>query len=897
MKPLFTCLFLLFFSLVSAQPGEVLRYTINSGWRFSKGDFPDGANTTIDDSGWEQVDIPHTWNAADILDDAPNYYRGPAWYRKTLQIPAEYADKRVFVYFEGANQDASVYLNGNLLGSHLGGYTAFCFDLTPHIRFHKENVLAVRLNNSYNPDVPPVGGDLCHFGGIYRNVSLVFLNPVHFDLSWYASSGVFLKSRIENSKQAVVSIVSHLASTLNTGKMLRLQHHLLDAKGDTVFRTNSLLKIDKKSHFAHTTQEARFETPALWSPETPVLYTLESKLIDARTGEVLDVRRQATGFRTVGVNAQNLITINSEPCFIKGFGKHQDYAHSGYAVPDDVGRNDILAIREMGGNLVRSHYPLAPAVYDVCDREGVMVWGKIPIMDKITHSADFTTNTKHVLEELIWQNYNRPSFIFWGYACEIFGDMDWYWPKPQNPEAVDQHIVLTTAFSKDIEGFVRGIDSTRLTANDFHTDPTPDFYRRSGLTHLNQINGWNIYQGWYHNNLDSLAPVLNRFRGWNPELPFLLAEFGAGSDSRIHTYTPTIFDFSIEYQNLLHEHYLNVARQFPWLAGMCIWTLFDFQVESRGDVMPHINNKGMLTADRLKKDAFYLHKAWWGKEPFVHIASKDWSPRVEVADSAYVMRPVSVYSNCSSLVLYHNGNQLGIKPVHNGKAVWEVPFVQGQNLLEAVAASDTALSRDLALIEYVLLPSDMPKMGFPADELCINAGQSRTWFRDPVADDNWLPDRAYTCGSFGYTGGHTWTRWPGMTAWEGIREGISRNITGTDIDPVFQTFRIGAEEYRFDVPAGHYRLSLLFAEPFDDQTRRNAPTETGADKAGERIFDVLVNDVLVVSRLNLAEQYGVLKAVTIDVDVTAGMQGIRLRFAAQRGEPVVSGIKLLRVGS
>jgi beta-galactosidase len=856
------------FSLLNLQAQTRQKITINTNWKFHKGEISESSG----ENQWENVNIPHTWNAHDVLDDKPGIYTGVCWYKKKLFIPEHMQQKQLYIYFEGANQDATVFINDTEVGQHFGGYTAFCFNITDFVNPEKENILSVKLDNSLNPDVPPVGGDMERFGGIYRDVYLISLNDIHFDIGFFASSGVFVTTPKVDGKSAEIIIKSKIYNADN--QKLNVVHSLVNQKGTNV----QSVSTRTKSKTAES--KMKLEKPELWGPDNPILYTLKSQIINKK-GEILDEIFQQIGFRGLGADKDKGILLNGEPIFIKGIGKHQDYDKLGYAVPNEILRNDVVLLKKMGANLLRSHYPLDPITYDACDELGVMAWGKIPIMDKVNHTPEFMKNTKNMMQEVMYQNYNRPSFILWGFACEIFGDMDWYWPKPQDPEKVKENLKQTEAFSNEMEQFMREINPYRLTANDFHTDPTPEFYKKANQTSLQMVNGWNLYQGWYHNNLDSIDWAFKTFRAYNPEVPFLIAEFGAGSDTRLHAYEPTIFDFTTEYQDIFHEAYLNKVKNYDFVHGMCIWTLVDFQVAKRADAVPHINSKGMLRADRTPKDSYYLYQANWSKKPMVHIAARDWTKRKELVEGNTATRPIRIYSNQPEVELFLNGKTLGSKKIKQHIATWNVPFTEGENHLFAKAPHPSGHIVDHLDINFTFIPKDLQNSEFPKDGLCINAGQSRTFFIDDLTGNIWMPDKQFDKGNYGHQKGEYHRSWPHMQAWEGIREGVGQNIKGTAIDPVYQTFLTGIDEYTIDVPKGSYTITLLFAEPF-------------GTKAGERVFDVKVNGQVVFKELDLAKQFGNSVAVERSAEIAADENGIRIILSPVTGETVLNGIMLER---
>ncbi len=887
---------------LSAQTGTRKKTSINAHWKFHKGDYENVIYRDFDDSDWERVNIPHTWNAEDVLDDPPGYYRGICWYRKEFNVNPAERGRRVWLFFEGANQDAIVYVNGKYVGEHHGGYTAFSIDITDHVKYEEKNLLAVRLNNDWNPNIPPLGGDLCHFGGIYRDVYVITMEPVHFDMDLFASPGIMIDAPGLSEEQAIVRIRGKVKNDDDKSRKLAITHHVLDPGGEKVAKVETEMGLAPDEDTWFKLKTPTIKDPLLWSPELPALYKLKSAIRDAESGELLDEVTNSFGLKWIAVDADKGFLLNGEPYFIKGIGKHQDYKDIGYAVPDEINHLDIKLIKEMGGNMVRGHYQFDPVTYEACDELGVMTIPRLPVLDKINHTEAFAEGCKHMLKEMIYQNFNHPSVIIWEYFNEVFGDMDWYWEKPQDPEEVKKNLKATYELSVELENLVRRLDSTRLTEYVFHTDPTPEWYKEAGLTDLSFINGWNLYQGWYHNSLDSVGRSMDRFRKYNPEVGYIVSEFGAGSDPRIHTYEPTIFDFSIEYQEKFHQVYLEEIKSRPWVAGLCIWTLFDFQVDTRADAVPHINSKGLLAVDRKPKNAYFLYQAHWSDKPMVHISAEHWNKRIERVDGAnfdthenIAEREITVYSNVGVAELFHNGNSLGQKDIKNHMATWEVPFEQGVNQLEAKVVADDKVIKDYKEIEVSFLPDNMREFGFPGNNLCINVGQSRTYFMDDLTRNYWLHDQKYKENNFGHKNGRYYRIWNNMEAWQGIREGVGQNIKETNIDPVFQTFLVGVEDYQVDVPDGKYEVTLYFAEPFSKERRLDPKEKTGADGDGNRVFNVKINNTEVFHELNLADEYGESTAVKECVCIEAkDGKGISINLEPVKGEPVLCGVKVVK---
>lgn len=862
---------------------------INTCWRFHKGPVISGKCLTSPGNEWEYVNIPHTWNAEDVHADQQPYYRGECWYYKQFGLNRRDKGRRIYLFFGAANQDAIVFVNGRRAGEHFGGYTSFAIDVTSLVKCGPANSLLVKLSNALNQDLPPLAGDMMHFGGIYRPAYLLKVNPVHFDLS-DGASGVYIDTPRVSAGSATIRIRGFVQNSSGKVQKIKVRHEIFDPSGRRIGRPEKTLEIPAGERTSFEIAGLPVSRPALWSPESPSLYSVRSRLLDAAGRKILDEVANTIGIRSVAVDHMRGFLLNGKKYFIRGVGKHQDYQAVGYAVPEETIRADVRLIKETGANFTKSHYPLSPASYDEGDRLGVMSWARIPIMDKVNFTNVFYESSRRMTEEMIRQHWNHPSVVMWGSACEPLGDVDWFWPKPQDPVKVKEHLQLTCQFMKKLDDYIRQLDPLRPTANEFHTDPNPQWYVESGLSDVNSINGWNIYQGWYHASLKNLPNMMNRIERWEKDRAYFIAEHGAGSDTRIHTNQPTIFDFSTEYQSLFHQHHLKVLPKYPRNAGMVIWTFADFQATHQANVMPHYNNKGMVTADRKPKDVYYLIQAHWSGRPMVHIAASHWANRVAIANAgSKVRQPISIYSNLPQVELFHNCRSLGRKKMVDRHAAWTVPFVDGVNRLYARGAADGRAIEDFCRINFEFIGPDLRK-AFPS-RLCINIGQSRTFFTDPLTGNTWIPDRPYKKGLFGHVDGEYYRVWNQMPAWHGIREGVYAMIKGTDIDPVFQTFLVGATDYRIDAPAGAYRVHLHLTEPFAEACRLDAQARTGADRRGRRIFDIIINGRLCVENLNLAAQHGDCRAVIKSFDVSCGgAEGLRIWLRPVTGKPVLSGI-------
>jgi beta-galactosidase len=708
-----------------------------------------------------------------------------------------------------------------------------------------------------------------------------------------ASSGLFITTPEVSDEKASVKITGKVSNKSGNNKNIEIATHILSPNNKIVAKHKEKNTVPANEKADISLNFNKIENPVTWSPEDPALYTVITQILDTE-GNILDEIRQLLGFRWFSVDAKKGFFLNGKPYKIKGAARHQDYHGIGTAIPNDLQHKDMKLLKEMGANFVRiSHYPQDPAIYQACDKLGLIAWSEIPIVNEITLNDTFFNNCDHMLREMILQNYNHPSVMMWGFMNEVLGAVDWFWSdKPA--DSLDIHKKETGRLAKRLQNTIDKLDPGRLSVIAYHTDPNPQFYEEANLMHLVDMNGWNIYQGWYHNNLDSVGKYLDYFYSYHPERPLFISEYGAGSDPRIHTNNPTIFDFSTEYQDEFHKVYLREGNKRDFVAGFAIWNFIDFEREGRGDAVPHVNSKGVVTTEREPKDVYYLYQAYWSEKPMVHIASNHWTKRVRFSPEKSVNELIRIYSNQPEAELIHNGKSLGSKPVKNHEATWEVRFIDGNNQLEAAVKPQGKTIKDFIEIEMTVLPDNLSEMNEPFESLNINVGQSSTYFTEEITETVWVPDSKYREGLYGFQNGNYYRNWS-MVAWQDIREGVSQNIKGTTIDPVFQTFLVGVTNYKVHCPTGRYQVDLYFAEPFSENDRKDPAKETGADINGQRAFDVAVNEQIVIKNLNLSKEFGdsqaVIKSFFIEVK---NNKSIDIHLEPVKGQPVLSGVKIKR---
>jgi beta-galactosidase len=887
MKQIF--LLLLFGLLFMDSQAQVrCQYTINSNWKFCKGNIEAAAKGVK----WENVSVPHCWNIADVLDDEPGYYRDTACYKRDLYIPASWSDKEIFLVFDAIGISAGIYINGQLVGSHTGGYTAFNVPITKYLNFSDEgnskNQLFVRASNSYNKDIPPLSGDFTFFGGLYRDVHLIALDKVHFRMDQYNSQGVFWTTPKVSPESAELNVKGAFSNSFPRTRKVVVEHSVIDDAGKEVL-AYSEKHIAKSGESVNFGCNLKLDNPKLWSPEHPYLYRMISRLIV--DGQIVDQVENPLAFRWFKFDADNGFFLNGSPYKLIGASRHQDFATLGNALDDAVHIHDIELLKEMGGNFLRvAHYPQDEAVLEACDRLGILTSIEIPLVNRITESEAFFHNSEVMLREMMAQYYNHPSIIIWAYMNEIFLQT----PYEKGSAEFSHYLHSTNQLFTGLENIVRENDPYRYTMMVGHGGG--QIYSDAGLINIPKIFGWNIYTGWYDGKSSNIGKTMDKRHVLCQGVPILVTEYGADVDYRIHNFNPIRFDKSVEYAIDYHQEYIKAFNDRKFINGMVVWNLADFSSETRTETTPHINSKGLLTYDRKPKDTYRFYKANFWEKPYLEIGSKEWNFRTDqekVADDHFVEQPVQVFSNLKEIEFFQNGRSLGRKEVVNGFAIFKVPFKQGVNQLLVKSVFKGQAITDQANIEFSIVPRvlDDPEIPFPS--LNISLGDKR-FYTDYKNHENWFPAQQYFPGSWGYVGGEVYQ----MENSKRQNFGSDINIIDSDLDAVYATQQVGIDEFRFDVPDGIYVLVLHFCELSSNVDRQDLIYNLegkgdDTDDLGERLFSVTLNNKEFISDLSNKEELVPGKAISYKttVEVTDG-EGISVRFNATKGKSILNGIQL-----
>lgn len=674
---------------------------INNAWKFIREDQIEALNKTYNDENWETVNVPHTWNAIDGANGF-DFYKGACWYRKEFVI-GNLAGNRVFIEFTGSNSITDVYVNGQHLGQHRGGYSTFRFDITDVIEFGKKNTLAVKVDNTVVDDVYPQMADFTFYGGIYRDVNIIIANNVHFDLMDYGSQGVFVIQKEVSNEKASLIIKSRLVNDNEEDKKVRLWADIIDAEGKTITYATSEVMLTKGENKI-VEMPVEIEKPILWNGrKNPYMY--EAKVSMTSFNDTVDELSIPFGVRYFKVDAEKGFFLNGEHLPLHGVSRHQDRKDMGWAITQKEHKEDMELIKEVGATSIRlAHYQHSQCFYDLCDSEGMVVWAEIPFISVMSKNELEGINAKQQMVELIRQNYNHPSIMFWGIQNEIQISGE----RPELRKLVNELNELT-----------KKEDPTRLTtmANVmFVEDDDPYNY-------VTDILGYNKYYGWYQGKAEDFAGWLDGFHKINPKVKLGISEYGAEGILQYHNNDPKVNDYSEEYHALYHETVWKIFESRPYLWSTYVWNMFDFgaNIRDEGGVKGR-NNKGLITYDRkIKKDAFYMYKAHWSDEKFVHITSKRFVDRVDNEIT------VKVYSNCDKVTLYANGYEVATKAGDSKIFIFEnVALHDGLNEIKVVSNQDGVLLEDAARFNKV--SESNPSYEAPKVE---KGGVAANWFKMP----------------------------------------------------------------------------------------------------------------------------------------------------------------------
>ncbi|MDC7684149.1 glycoside hydrolase family 2 TIM barrel-domain containing protein [Asticcacaulis sp. BYS171W] len=645
---------------------------LDDGWRFVRQDVPAAKDTEFDDTGWQAVTLPHTFNAGDAGSGGDkargetegSYYRGPGWYRRMLDLTPE-AGRRYVLNFDGAALVTELWVNGQSIGRHDGGYAAFRFDITPALKPGK-NLIAVRVDNRRFPHIAPLTGDFIVFGGLYRKVSLISVPEAHISLGDHGGPGIYVTTKAIAPK-AMIGVKTLLTNDRAAPVKATVSTRILDATGKVVAMGTT--RHDLMAGQTLPVETAlRIARARLWAGRAdPYLYRVE---VSVTANGRRDTVAAPLGIRTVAVDKTGTFRLNGKPYRIYGTNMQQPGRYGkGTAVSDAEIAEDMQIMDEMGVTALRlAHMQHPKKVYEEADRRGILITTEVPLVDEIDNSDAFRDTTVAQMRELVAQNYNHPSVATWGLGNEL---------RVSSPQS--------NAVLAGLQATAKGMDPYRPT-NYAHCCLDDN----DAIANHSDTISYNRYFGWYWGEHADMGKWADDLHAKYPDRILGVSEYGAGASIKHQEdppkrTVPQSYWHPEQYQALYHEANWRELNKRPYLWSNFIWLAFDFPSFRRneGD-RPAINDKGLVTEDRkVRKDAWYWYQANWSEAPMVHITSRRDTPK----RAKFVT--VKIYTNQPEVSLTFNGQRLSPKKPDDHIATWDIELIEGDNTVTATAGAVT----------------------------------------------------------------------------------------------------------------------------------------------------------------------------------------------------------------
>lgn len=678
---------------------------LETGWEFTRNTFGNPWEMwTLPAAGWHNVQLPHCFNHHDACDPDAPAYRGQGWYRTKLKPENPFPGGRTLLHFGAAGQRTSVYAGNTLMGHNIGGYNEFVVDLTRAERNAKGEIpLAVLCDNSRDTSaIPSDVSDFNLYGGIYRHLRLVYIPAVALEL-------LHVRTDVTPGQPAQCSVHARLYNPESHTGPLDFTLTVTAPDGAPVHTASLTLQpwqdMRELEHFT-------IPAPQLWSPSSPALYQCELTL-RSRYGE--QTSKQRFGLRHIEFREHGPFFLNGEKLFLRGTHRHEDSAHRAAAVPDDVTRHEFRMIRDMGANFIRlAHYQQSEMVLDLCDELGLVVWEELPWCRAGDGDAALRANARHLLHLMIEQHYNHPAIVFWSLGNEE----DWPGIDPGDGQ------VTVPELMRQLQDIAHKQDPSRYTS----------FRRCTPAMQIPDVYSPSIWSGWYSGRYQDYQKTLESYREKVRRL--LHIEWGADSHARRHAeepygepYPPFVSasdtksteppilpivkyaEWSETYACDLYDWYLKTQETIPWFAGSAQWIFKDFSTPLRPEnPIPRVNQKGLVERDLTYKEGYFVFQSYWAEKPMVHIYGHTWPVRWGKPGQPRLVR---VYSNCDSAELFINGKSCGAKTRNSqdfpcAGLRWTIPFVEGANLLRAVAKKSGVTVSDEIHFTYQTTPWEAP---------------------------------------------------------------------------------------------------------------------------------------------------------------------------------------------
>jgi beta-galactosidase len=680
------------FLFVQSLFAQRMSIDFNKDWKFYLGNDSLASAKDYNDTKWRNLNLPHDWSIeSDFIKEAPATNQGGSlpggigWYRKTFTLPPSSREKIVSIEFDGVYKNSEVWINGTYLGKRPYGYVNFSYNLTPFLDFDGLNVIAVKVDNSQQPDSRWYTGS-----GIYRDVKLVMKNKISFQ-----ENGIYITTE-QNNNECKINIQSIIEAKQLNAEMYKINYVVTDASGkvipDNNFHTavmNSLQGNITKDLFTYS-----FKKPILWSPSNPYLYKLKASLYVE--GSLMDEIAIPFGIRHFNFDSEKGFSLNGKPLKLFGVCMHHDLGALGAAFNKEAARRQLKILKEMGCNAIRcSHNPPASEFLDLCDEMGFLVideafdmWAKRK--NKFDYHLYFKEWYQKDIEAMVLRDRNHPSVFMWSIGNEIREQFD----------------STGTTITKELTAIVKNLDPTRpVICALTETMPEKNYISQSNAL---DVLGFN-YKDYDYKELPKRFPgqkflatetasaletrgvyqfPADSIRIWPPNFKVQDTFSGGNKD-----YTSAAYDNTHAYWGNTHEKSWLAVKNNPHIAGAFVWSGFDYL----GEPMPYPNYPsrssyyGIIDLAGFPKDVYYMYQSEWSKKNVLHVFPHwSWNKGDMVDVWAY-------YNNADEVELYLNGKSLGVRKKNDTSlhVLWRVPFTPGT--LKAVSRKNgkTVLTKEV----------------------------------------------------------------------------------------------------------------------------------------------------------------------------------------------------------
>lgn len=620
-----------------------LKINFNDDWKFYMEDIPNVQQLGFQDGSWETVILPHTPKIEAL--DVCMHFQGICWYRKEFEVSSEFKHKKLFIEFEAAMHTAEVWINGKYKTTHKGGYLPFLIDISDDIYFDRENVIAVRLDNRDNYNIPPGRPleklDFCYFGGLYRNVymhvtdKLYITNPIHADK--IAGGGIFVTYPFVSRESANVKINTHVINEYDTNKEVSVITYLVDIEGNTVVASESGLQRLASSHDHTFIQELTVHNPILWDPDDPYLYKVHSFVKVEQ--QIVDEIETKIGIRKIEFQKPEGFIINGKPLRLRGVNRHQQYPYIGNAASDNAQYRDAKKIKEAGFNFIRlGHYPQSPAFLDACDELGLMVVEPTPGW-QWCKEGEFQELVKQNIRDMIRRDRNHPCVIMWETSLNETGT---YWEGASDEFYHECNMIAHEEYPTDqmfTSGDTMGRNNPQLVNYDVPYTQWDEETKSRPLDKLPYKMGLDREYGDFE--FGGAYSTTRRRRG-DGERALLNQAW-----------------------NFQWSH--NRNRRNEWSIGDAIWVGIDYNRGCGIDDPRPTCDAGILDMFRLPKFSYYFYQSQ--RNPNIKHSDISSGPMVYIANywtEDSQTDKVIVYSNCEEVKLYVNNRLVTTKKSDDG---------------------------------------------------------------------------------------------------------------------------------------------------------------------------------------------------------------------------------------